>query len=93
MFKVNEYFDGSVKSLSFQTSDGKATIGVIAAGEYKFGTTSIEYMTIISGSMEVMLENETKWQTYKEFETFVVKANSNFTMKVDSDTAYRCLYK
>ena len=28
MFKVNEYFDGTVKSIAFGTAEGPATIGV-----------------------------------------------------------------
>ena len=31
MFNVNEYFAGKVKSLSFQSDENKATLGVIAA--------------------------------------------------------------
>ena len=38
MFKVNEYFDGTVKSIALDTAQGPATIGVMAAGEYEFGT-------------------------------------------------------
>jgi purine/pyrimidine-nucleoside phosphorylase len=93
MFKVNEYFDGKVTSLAFETNEGKATIGVIAAGEYEFGTSTIEYMTVTSGSMEVMRAGETLWSIFKEFETFIVPANTKFKMKVKEDTSYRCLYR
>jgi purine/pyrimidine-nucleoside phosphorylase len=93
MFKVNEYFEGKVTSLAFETAGGKATIGVIAAGEYEFGTSTVEYMTIISGVMEVMQEGDNAWKTYQEFETFMVPANSKFKMKVAGDTSYRCLYR
>lgn len=51
MFKVNEYFDGKVKSLGFSMADGPATIGVMAPGEYEFGTSSKEYMTVTSGKL------------------------------------------
>ena len=44
MFKVNEYFDGKVKSVAFETTDGSATIGVMAQGEYVFGTSTVEHM-------------------------------------------------
>ncbi|HOY33411.1 MAG TPA: pyrimidine/purine nucleoside phosphorylase [Bacteroidales bacterium] len=93
MFKVNEYFDGKVTSLGFETPEGKATIGVIAPGEYEFGTSTVEYMTVICGNIEALLPGETQWQTYKEFETFMVPKDTKFKMKTDSDTAYRCLYK
>ncbi len=93
MFKVNEYFDGKVKSIAFENADGQATLGVMAPGEYEFGTTSTEYMTVISGAMEIMLADESKWKTYKPFETFVVPENSKFKVKIEQESAYRCLYK
>ena len=36
MFKTNEYFDGKVKSIALESSEGTATIGVMAKGEYEF---------------------------------------------------------
>ena len=30
MFKVNEYFDGTVKSIGFSMAEGPATLGVMA---------------------------------------------------------------
>lgn len=93
MFSVNEYFGGKVKSLGFETIEGKATIGVMAAGEYEFGTSTIEHMTVTSGTMQVMLPGETSWKTYKAFETFIVPMDVKFKVKVEGDTSYRCLYK
>ncbi len=93
MFRVNEYFDGRVKSIAFENADGPATVGVMAPGEYEFGTSTIEYMTITSGALEDQLPGETKWKTYKPFETFVVPGNVKFRVKADQDTSYRCLYK
>jgi len=49
MFKTNEYFDGKVKSIAFETGQGSATIGVMAAGEYEFGTATKEIMSVTSG--------------------------------------------
>ncbi len=93
MFKTNEYFDGKVKSIAFQTSEGSATIGVMAAGDYEFGTSTVEYMTVTSGKMLIMLEGETEWKEYSEFETFIVPKDSKFKIKVIEDTTYRCLYR
>lgn len=93
MFKINEYFDGKVKSIAFQTAEGPATIGVMAKGEYEFGTSSVEYMTVTSGKMDVMLPGETTWKTYGEFETYMVPKDVKFKVRVEGDTAYRCLYK
>jgi hypothetical protein len=93
MFKTNEYFDGKVKSIAFETTEGPATIGVMAAGEYEFGTSSVEFMTVTSGVMTIQQPGETEWKDYKEFETFRVEKNVKFKVKVIGDTSYRCLYK
>jgi len=93
MFNVNEYFDGKVKSLGFNNKDGAITIGVMARGEYEFGTSTVEYMTVTSGRMTVMLPGETVWKTYNEFETFVVEKDKKFKVKVDESTSYKCVYK
>jgi purine/pyrimidine-nucleoside phosphorylase len=93
MFKTNEYFDGQVKSLAFNTPEGRATIGVMAEGEYTFGTSTVEHMTVISGTMEVLLPGEEVWKIFKEFETFIVPKGYEFRVKVDRDTGYRCYYR
>jgi purine/pyrimidine-nucleoside phosphorylase len=93
MFKTNEYFDGKVKSIAFETAEGPATVGVMAAGEYEFGTSTVEHMTVTSGAMEVMPPGETEWKTYKAFETFIVPKDVKFKVKMQTDTSYRCLYK
>lgn len=93
MFSVNEYFEGKVKSIALETSEGKATVGVMAAGEYEFGTSTIEYMTVTSGEMQVMLPGETEWKTYKPYETFIVEKDVKFKVKMAGDTSYICRYK
>ncbi len=69
MFNVNEYFDGKVKSMAFENNEGAVTAGVMAPGEYEFGTSTIEYMTVVSGELVVQLPGETEWKSYKPFET------------------------
>lgn len=93
MFKTNEYFDGKVKSIAFNTENGPATIGVMAAGEYEFGTSSKEFMTVTCGKMYVKLPGANEWAEYGRHETFIVEANEKFKVRVDEDTAYLCLYK
>ncbi len=73
--------------------EGPATIGVMAAGEYNFGTSSIEYMTVTSGELLVMLPGETAWKEYKPFETFVVEKGVTFKVKAQADTSYLCQYR
>ncbi len=93
MFKVNEYFEGKVTSLGFNNKEGAITIGVMATGEYEFGTSTVEYMTVTSGKMSVLMPGETGWKTFNEFETFIVDKNQKFKVKVDESTSYRCVYK
>jgi len=93
MFNLNEYFDGKVKSFGFKNRNGSVTIGVMVAGEYEFGTTTVEHMTVTSGSMAVLLPNEAAWQIFNEFETFVVAKDVKFKVKVDEPTSYKCVYK
>ncbi len=93
MFDVNEYFDGKVKSLAFQSGNDKATVGVMAAGDYEFGTNCIEHMTLISGKMSVKLPDENSWRDIAINETFIVAANVSFLVKIGCDTSYLCLYK
>jgi len=93
MFNVNEYFDGKVKSLAFSSGSDNATIGVMAAGEYEFGTNTIEHMTLISGDMSVKLPGEDTWRNIAINETFIVEANTSFLVKLSCDSAYLCIYK
>lgn len=93
MFKVNTYFDGQVTSLGFENKEGAVTIGVMASGEYEFGTSTVEYITVTSGKMTVLLPGETNWKTYQEFETFIVDKDKKFKVRVDEPTSYKCIYK
>jgi len=93
MIAVNEYFQGNVKSLSMQISEGKATVGVMMPGEYEFGTSTDERMVVIEGEMEVMLQGKAEWKKYTNGQEFFVPANSKFLVKMKGQTAYICYYK
>ncbi len=93
MFKTNQYFDGNVMSMAFENEEGKATVGIMAAGEYEFGTNTVEYMTVISGEMTVQLPGETEWHTYKPYDMFVVEKDTKFKLIIKADCAYKCIYK
>lgn len=92
MFKTNEYFDGKVKSIAFQTETLPATVGVMAAGDYTFNTADKEKMTVISGSLTITLPDDDSARTYTDGESFDVAANSSFNVTASCDTAYLCLY-
>jgi uncharacterized protein YaiE (UPF0345 family) len=92
MLKVNEYFDGNVKSIAFKTATLPATVGVMAPGDYVFNTADKEAVTVISGAMTIKLPGETGPRTIQAGESFNVAANCAFDVSIDSDTAYLCLY-
>jgi len=92
MFKTNEYFDGKVKSIAFQGQEKPATVGVMAAGEYVFGTKESEKMTVIAGELNIQLAGEAETRTYKAGQSFDISANSEFKVSVPADSAYLCEY-
>lgn len=93
MFKTNEYFEGKVMSIAFKSEKGPATIGVMAVGEYEFGTSTKEYMSVTSGKLTVKLPGSEEWVDYTAGETFEVEANEKFQVKVAVETAYLCIYE
>ncbi|MCB1838091.1 MAG: pyrimidine/purine nucleoside phosphorylase [Alcanivoracaceae bacterium] len=93
MFKINQYFDGQVASIAFQTETLPATVGVMAPGEYEFGTSQLETMTVVSGALTVKLPGSDDWHTYNAGDEFKVPANAKFQLKVAVDTAYLCTYE
>jgi uncharacterized protein YaiE (UPF0345 family) len=93
MLKVNEYFDGKVKSISLNTGDGPATVGVMEKGKYEFGTSTKEIMIVTTGSLNVKLPGSAEWKTYKPYEQFEIEANRKFQLDVPADASYICYYK
>ncbi|WP_066898131.1 pyrimidine/purine nucleoside phosphorylase [Mycolicibacterium houstonense] len=93
MFKVNEYFDGDVASIAFATPEGPATVGVMAVGEYEFGTSQLEIMRVVSGALTVKLPGQEQWETFAAGEHFTVPADSKFQVRVETETAYLCEYR
>lgn len=93
MFKVNEYFDGDVASIAFATSDGPATVGVMAVGEYEFGTSTVEIMHVVSGALTVKLPGSDDWATFAAGTRFTVPADATFGVRTEVETAYLCEYR
>jgi uncharacterized protein YaiE (UPF0345 family) len=93
MINVNEYFEGAVKSLAYTTAQGRSTIGVIEKGEYEFGTSSHETMTIIEGQLEALLPSKQNWQTFTSGQSFEIEANTSFKVKTNVQSSYLCKYR
>lgn len=79
MLQSNEYFSGKVKSIGFTSSStGRASVGVMAEGEYTFGTAEPEEMTVVSGALKVLLPGTVEWKVYTAGEVFNVPATASF---------------
>lgn len=93
MFNTNTYFDGNVVSIAFESEDGPATAGVMAVGEYEFGTSKHEIMKVTSGKLIAKLPGAEGFETFEAGAVFEVPAQSKFQVKVPVETAYLCWYK
>jgi uncharacterized protein YaiE (UPF0345 family) len=65
----------------------------MAPGDYEFGTSTVEIMTVVSGLLTVKLPGSDVWKDYKAGESFTVEAGKKFQLKVVADAAYVCLYR
>jgi purine/pyrimidine-nucleoside phosphorylase len=90
--KHNIYFDGKVQSLSLDTEDGRATIGVISPGKYGFATATEERMVITSGLLKAKLPQQ-DWAAFKAGQEFIVGENLSFEVEAEKDVSYICYYK
>lgn len=93
MISANEYFDGNVKSLGYTGPEGSSTLGVMEEGEYEFGTSKHETMTVIEGALVAKLPGSEEWVTYSKGEAFEIDANQKFQVKAVGQTSYLCQYK
>lgn len=90
--KVNEYFDGNVKSIGFENAEGKATAGVMNVGEYEFSTSEQELMKVVSGELLVKLPGSDVFESFPTGTEFQVPANATFHLQVKQQSAYLCFY-
>lgn len=93
MLKVNEYFEGKVKSIALSNDEGKQTVGVMAVGEYIFGTSTKEIMKVVSGELKIKLPKDNDYKSYVAGEQFEVESGISFAVKVDKESAYVCYYE
>jgi hypothetical protein len=88
MLKHNVYFDGKVQSIGFERHGRRATVGVIAPGEFHFGTDAPERMTIVSGELDAKIGDA--WRTYPTGASFEVPGKSGFDVRASLPAAYVC---
>ncbi|HEY4369729.1 MAG TPA: pyrimidine/purine nucleoside phosphorylase [Steroidobacteraceae bacterium] len=92
MLNHNTYFNGAVQSLGFERNGQRATVGVIAPGEYHFNTGAAERMSVISGQLRVRLGGTAgSWENFPMGTAFEIAANSGFDVQaVGGPAAYLC---
>lgn len=87
--KQNSYFDGRVQSVGFERHGRRATVGVIAPGEYHFGTDAPERMSIVSGEVSARPDGGA-WSHYPAGTAFEVAGKSGFDVRATEAVAYLC---
>ena len=90
--KHNRYFEDRVQSLGFSDAEGTATVGVIDPGEYAFGTSQEERMTVVAGVLWYRVPGQ-PWHLAAAGEGFTVPAGVTFEVKAEGPVAYLCRYR
>jgi uncharacterized protein YaiE (UPF0345 family) len=90
MLKHNSYFEGKVQSVGFERLGRRMTVGVIAPGEYHFGTDAPERMTVISGELFARLSEGAEWRSFPAGTVFEVAGQSGFDVRSSQPSAYLC---
>jgi|TARA_B110000483_G_scaffold214782_1_gene264897 uncharacterized protein YaiE (UPF0345 family) len=93
MLSVNAYFEDQVMSIAFEGESLATTVGVMSVGEFIFGTSQYERMTVIDGALEVKLPGHDNFQSFVSGDKFEVTADSSFAVRVLRPTAYHCTYE
>lgn len=82
MLEVNEYFDDTVRSITSDMIVDPATIGVVVAGEYEFGTSQLKIVHAVVGALTVKLLDSGERQEYASGNQFAVSVNDKSQFKV-----------
>ena len=90
MLSHNSYFDGNVQSIGFERHGRRMTAGVIAPGEYHFGTEAPERMSVTSGELFVRLSPTAEWRGYPAGTAFEIAGKSGFDVRAAEPSAYLC---
>ena len=90
---ANIYFEGNVISRNIFLKDGsRKTLGVMLPGNYEFSTETRELMEIMSGKLNLKLQNDEDWKSIKDVMIFNIPKNSSFKVEVVELVNYICSY-
>lgn len=91
--RANVYFEGRVTSRTILFADGsKKTLGIMLPGEYEFNTGAREIMEIMEGELDVQLQENDGWHSFKGGDSFEIPAHSKFSLRVTTPTDYCCSF-
>jgi hypothetical protein len=90
VLKHNSYFEGRVQSVGFERLGRRMTVGVVAPGEYYFGTQAPERMTVVSGELLVRPKGTAEFRAYAAGTTFEIAGASGFDVRAAEPSAYLC---
>lgn len=91
MIKVNEYEQGAVKSLGFDSQGQAYTVGVVQPGGYTFSTGSEERLTVSVGALTVTLPDKQPL-VVSVGQSIVIPKDVSFRMEARVASAYVCSY-
>ena len=90
---ANIYFEGNVISRNIFLKDGsRKTLGVMLPGNYEFSTETRELREIMSGKLNLKLQNDEDWKSIKDGMDFNIPKNSSFKVEVLELVNYTCSY-
>ena len=90
---ANIYFQGNVISRNIFLKDGsRKTLGVMLPGKYEFNAEARELMEIMSGKLNLKLQNDEDWKSIKDGMNFNIPKNSSFKVEVLELVNYICSY-
>jgi uncharacterized protein YaiE (UPF0345 family) len=93
MIEERDYFGGKVKTLACDLKGEPFRVGVLLPGNYTFGTSGVEEIEIIQGTIEVALPDGSV-KEYKKGGTFTVEADRDYNLSIEKyPAAYLCKYK
>jgi purine/pyrimidine-nucleoside phosphorylase len=90
MLKHNVFFEGKVQSVGFERNGKRYSSGAMDVGEFHFGTSLPERMTVISGELWVKFPGEAAHRPFPAGTAFEVAGQSGFDVKVLVPSAYFC---
>ena len=90
---ANIYYEGNVISRNIFLKDGsRKTLGGMLPGNYEFSTETREHMEIMSGKLNLKLQNDEDWKSIKDGMNFNIPKNSSFKVEVVELVNYICSY-